>query len=576
MHDQRDGAGRAVWLRERLAELARNLGRVPNRSELSSFIIRYKVDLTEVDALVDDGDAKKSSRTRTSAAPPRPRAAVIPEARRPVEATTARPVSPLASPPASKPASSLSPLDIECLPKPDGDRTRDKVVRRAVDDLVDDWYRGGRELHYEDVSRLTAKRGLSAEQTAEILEELGDQGVEVVGLRTVRRLDEEGAECVRSKWGPSEAVSDLVRAYLLKIGKYPLIWADDEVRLGRQIRLGLDADAVLEDKGRRSALSAARLASLRDASAAGRRAHSEMVCANLRLVVSIAKRWSYEGCGVEFIDRVQDGNTGLMHAADKFDPTLGYKFSTYATWWIRQAITRGIADRGRLIRIPVHVHEKLGKMRGVRRDLAARLGREPTTTELSDVLEWPAATVQAMIDYSRPIASLDVLVGTEGDTTLGDLLSDQADIDGRTDPINCVLESALVRGLDVALASLPDRSAEVIRRRYGLYGGDDQTLEEIGLRFGLTRERIRQIESKAMSQLRSPETMASLRSYLIESDTESPPTRTRPVRQRSMSTVTGFSQAATSPLSQESAFRRAQIERDQVLYPTIAEIVDIA
>jgi RNA polymerase primary sigma factor len=576
--DRHADTGRAVWLRERLAELARNLGRVPNTNELSSFILRYQVDPAEINALVGDGGAKSSSRT-TSAAPSRPRAVSIPEARGPIETTPPRLVPSPAVPPVTEPASSAL-ADIDSLPTPEVVPTSDKVLRRAVDDLVDDWFRAGRELHYDDVTRLTTKRGLTAEQTAAILEELDEQGVEVAGLRTELRVDgdlvDDDLEGGEGRRRPSAAVSDLVRAYLLKIGKYPLIWAEDEVRLGRQIRLGLDADEVLDDESRRSALSPARLASLRDASAAGRRAHSEMVCANLRLVVSIAKHRSFEGCGVEFIDRVQDGNAGLMHAADKFDPTLGYKFSTYATWWIRQAISRGIGDRGRLIRIPVHVHEKLSQMRRVRRDLVGRLDRDPTTTELADALDWPAATVQAMLDHSRPIASLDVLVGTEGDTTLGDLLSDQADIDGRTDPVNCVVESACARDLDRVLADLPERSAEVVRRRFGLHGRPEQTLDEIGLHFGVTRERIRQIEAKAMDRLKQPHNLDWLRCYLYEDFSEQPPAPPDKHAQRLSAQAVGWTSAtAVAPvLDGPVALEARRLDGQLFLFDTVSDIVD--
>jgi RNA polymerase primary sigma factor len=554
--DRQAATGRTVWLHEQLAELARNLGRVPNTHELSSFISRYQVDPAEIDALVGGAGPKPFSQT-TSGPTLRSGTGSIPEPRGAIEIT--HPNHGLAPPvpPATVPAPMSLP-GIDSLPAPRVGRMSDKVLRRAVDDLVDDWYRAGRQLRLEDVTRLTTKRGLTAEQTAAILEELDQQGVEIAGLRTRLPVDDELEEGEGGR-RPSEAVSDLVRAYLSKISKYPLLWAEDEVRLGRQIRLGLDADAILDDEERRSGLSPARLSNLRDASAAGRRAHSEMVCANLRLVVSIAKHRSFEGCGVELIDRVQDGNAGLMHAADKFDPTLGFKFSTYATWWIRQRISRGIADRGRLIRIPVHVHEKLSQLRRVRRELLGRLDHDPTTAELAEALAWPVATVQAMLDHMRPIASLDALVGTEGDTTLGDLLSDEADVDGRTDPVNCVVESACARDLDRVLKRLSERSAEVVRRRFGLHGRPEQTLDEIGLYFGVTRERIRQIEGKAMSQLRKPRNLDRLRYYLFDDFSEHQPAS--PERQ------------ADRPPMRETAIPAVLLHRES-LDETVSDIVD--
>jgi RNA polymerase primary sigma factor len=562
-----------VWLRERLQELARNLGRVPNTNELRSFIIRYQVDPAEIDELVGASGSGRSL-AKPTAKPPACRPPSFSEVPRPSEAPV---VVPAAAIPAQGSPQSISPdppAEPEGIQRPEAAHTTGKAIRRAIDDLVDDWYRAGRVLHYDDVARLTTKRELSAEQTATIVEALEEHGVEVAGLRTERRVDDGFIDDGEDDGGRQSAVSELVRAYVLKIGEYPLICAEDEVRLGRQIRLGLDADAALQDEGRRSALSVAALASLRDASAAGRRAHSEMVCANLRLVVSIAKHRSFEGSGVEFIDRVQDGNAGLMHAADKFDPALGYKFSTYATWWIRQAITRGIGDRGRLIRLPVHVHEKLGLMRRVRRELTSRLDRDPTAAELADALEWPPATVQAMIDFSQPVVSLDVLVGTEGDTTLGDLLSDRADIDGRTDPVNCVIESAVARDLDRALAVLSERAAEVVRRRFGLHGAPEQTLDEIGLHFGVTRERIRQIEAKAMTRLRLPQNLTGLRSYLFE-DSEQPPTS--PVaqgRRRSTPNLGSTSATVAEPvLKVVSAAGQSNLDREQFLAETVSDIV---
>ena len=430
--------------------------------------------------------------------------------------------------PAVVPEQRLPPLPVPA-PAPVGTellaRHPDRAVRRALDDLVDDWHRAGGMLRYEDVTRLASKRELSAEQVADVLAGLDDSGVEVEGLAP-RGLeivnDSDQDDRFRAASTLSEKSSDVVRDYLRAIRRYPLLTAEDEVRLGRQIRAGLDADVVLRDTKMSAALLSERQAGLVNASSAGRRAHAELVCANLRLVVSIAKNASFHSCGVELIDRIQDGNAGLMHAADKYDATLGYKFSTYATWWIRQAIFRGIADRGRLVRLPVHVYEKVQQVRRARGELAGRLDRDPTSADIAERLCWEPAAVQALLDLSHPVVSLDVLVGTDGDTTLGDLLSDKADVDGRTDPVDCVIESACVRDIDRTLRVLDGRAAEIIRRRFGLRTGEKEPLDAIGLDFGVTRERIRQIEVKAIEQLQQSRNNGHLRSYLYDDEDGTP------------------------------------------------------
>ena len=248
--------------------------------------------------------------------------------------------------------------------------TADPAVRRAVDDLTDDWHRQGGRLGPDDVTRLVAKRSLTASQQANVLESLADLGIETETAAPQGRRPREGNETeddgeVAESLTATSLTTDQLKDYLRAIAATPLLFAEDEVRLGRAIQAGLAADEALnETRCRPSATSRARLGAI---SAEGRHAQRDLVQANLRLVVSIAKLRTYDGQGLDLADRIQEGNFGLMRAAVKFDPNLGYKFSTYATWWIRQSISRGLADRGRLIRLPVHVVENLHKIKGARR-----------------------------------------------------------------------------------------------------------------------------------------------------------------------------------------------------------------
>lgn len=401
----------------------------------------------------------------------------------------------------------------------------DAVVRRVVDDLTDDWYRQGGRLSDDDVTRLVAKRGLSAQQQAATLEALSNLEI---------RVEPTPAKPDSQPWvreearGPAEALAstslsaDQLKDYLKSISRTPLLFADDEVRLGRAIQAGLEAEAELKSEGPHPGWAQGRLESI---AAAGRQAQRDLVQANLRLVVSIAKLRAYEGQGLELADRIQEGNLGLMRAAVKFDPNLGYKFSTYATWWIRQSIGRGLADRGRLIRLPVHMVEGLHRVRAARRRLHSRHNREATLPELAEATSLAEATVLAILDYDRPVASLDAPVATtDGDLTFGDLLSEQADVDGRNDPVECALASALRRDLDELLSSvLDDRARDILERRNGYDGGVVRTLDELGQDYNVTRERIRQIEGKAYPIVRNAPGVLALYEYLSDHPTDASP-----------------------------------------------------
>ncbi|WP_331716885.1 sigma-70 family RNA polymerase sigma factor [Micromonospora echinaurantiaca] len=383
----------------------------------------------------------------------------------------------------------------------------DDVVGRALDDLLGDWARSG-QLSRADVALLATKRNLSSAQHGELLSLLEDAGVDLP-----RSADVRPKQAAPKGY---EIQGDSVGQYLQAIARYPLIGASREVELWSLISQGLAAQEQLAAVGEEGLPPSVR-SSLESRVADGRRAHAELVCSNLRLVVSIARSRHYDSSGVEFADRIQDGNIGLMRAAEKFDGSKGFKFSTYATWWIRQAIERGIGDRGRTIRIPVHMHEKVQKVRRAVSRLTSRLDREPTLAEISEETGVELGSVQAVLDLGRPFVSIDMLLGEEGDLHLSDVLLDDENRDGRTDPAEIVIH-AMFR-TDVArtlTALLSERAVQIIERRFGLGTGDEETLDVIGADFGVTRERIRQIQVKTLATLRESEEVVALRSYLVD------------------------------------------------------------
>ncbi len=303
--------------------------------------------------------------------------------------------------------------------------------------------------------------------------------------------------------------ADLVRAYLNGIGKTKLLTAEQEVDLAKRIEAGLFADerlAIADEQG--LDLDSQLRADLRTVMTEGRAAKNHLLEANLRLVVSIAKR--YTGRGLAFLDLIQEGNLGLIRAVEKFDYAKGYKFSTYATWWIRQAITRAMADQARTIRIPVHMVEQVNRMVRARRDLATTLGREPTVTEVATALCLEEYQVMELISYDREPVSLDQTVGEDGESALGDFV---ARIDPRDEPADAVSHGLLRGDVAIVLATLSQREQEVIRLRFGLDDGRQRTLDEVGREFGLSRERIRQIEKITLHKLRHPSRAQRLEAY---------------------------------------------------------------
>ncbi len=359
--------------------------------------------------------------------------------------------------------------------------------------------RPGGSLAAEEITEALVVAGLPAEAVDTALALLAQAGVEV---------EDEGPDggdaAETGETAASRVTSDPVRLYLREIGRVPLLVASQEVDLAQQIEAGLFAAARRAGRP----CGAAEAAELCVLEQAGVLAKQRLVEANLRLVVSIAKR--YVGRGMPFLDLIQEGNLGLIRAVEKFDYAKGYKFSTYATWWIRQAITRSIADQARTIRIPVHMVETLNKVIRAQRELLLALGREPTPAEIGREVDMPAPRVAEIQKLGQEPVSLDTPIGTDDDAQLGDLIEDTDAVV----PLEAASHVLLQAQLEEVLRTLTNREASVIALRFGLLDGTPHTLEEVGREFGVTRERIRQIESKTLSKLRHPSRSRVLRDYL--------------------------------------------------------------
>ena len=329
-----------------------------------------------------------------------------------------------------------------------------------------------------------------------------EKAVEASGGFVISHADEDDIPVQTSTI--TGATADPVKDYLKQIGKVALLNAELEVELAKRIEAGLFAQEKIE-QGKK--LSREMLFDLKRVMKDGERAKSHLLEANLRLVVSLAKR--YTGRGMQFLDLIQEGNLGLIRAVEKFDYTKGYKFSTYATWWIRQAITRAMADQARTIRIPVHMVEVINKLARVQRQLLQDLGREPTPAELARELDMTPEKVVEVQKYGREPISLSTPLGEDGDSEFGDLIEDTDAIA----PAEAISQVMLKRELERILGTLHPREAGVIRSRFGLGDGVQKTLDQIGEEFGVTRERIRQIEAKTMSKLRHPSRSPALREF---------------------------------------------------------------
>ncbi len=382
--------------------------------------------------------------------------------------------------------------------------------------------KAGRPLNVDDVVAVMPRVELTPEVLAEVRQFMTDNGIPFdeeppdvrpfdagAGRRIRRRQDP--ARMAAAAMARASGSADPVRMYLKEIGKVPLLTADEEVSLAKRIEVGACAAeeiARLNGEGQWKAIPTDRQRILRREVADGDRARQELTSANLRLVVSIAKR--HVGRGVPILDLVQEGNLGLMRAVQKFDHTKGFKFSTYATWWIRQAITRAIADQSRTIRVPVHMVESINKVLRAQRTLGAKLERDPTIPELADEVDLPAEKVEEILRIaSQDPLSLDTPIGDEDDTSMADFIADKG-----AAPLDLAARKLLEQTVRDVLGDLSERESEVVRLRFGLEDGRPRTLEEVGKEFGVTRERIRQIESKTLAKLRHPLRSDRLRDYL--------------------------------------------------------------
>lgn len=342
-------------------------------------------------------------------------------------------------------------------------------------------------------------------------DEIDTSEVEAVDIILPKATTKKGRRSRKSRGEGTTPIltGDPVRMYLKEIGKVSLLTASEEIDLAMKIEAGLEAARQLDDaEDQGIELTRAQRRRLSRVEQVGIEAKQSLISANLRLVVSIAKR--YVGRGMLFLDLIQEGNLGLIRAVEKFDYTKGFKFSTYATWWIRQAITRAIADQARTIRIPVHMVETINKLVRIQRQLLQELGREPTPEEIGEKMDLPAERVREIQKISQEPVSLETPIGEEEDSQLGDFIEDSAAVV----PADAASFSMLQEQLGQVLDSLAERERKVIILRFGLEDGHPHTLEEVGKEFGVTRERIRQIESKTLAKLRHPSRSSKLKDYL--------------------------------------------------------------
>ncbi len=355
-----------------------------------------------------------------------------------------------------------------------------------------------------DITAAFEGSDLPADAVESVVRLLADEGVEVLDAPPEEPEDRRGG---RAEIARRAVTGDLVRIYLREIGRVPLLTAQDEVELAKSIEAGLFAEETLRGGCPAHGPLGAEMAELAILGADGLRAKQRLIEANLRLVVSIAKR--YIGRGLVFLDLIQEGNLGLIRAVEKFDYTKGYKFSTYATWWIRQAITRAIADQARTIRIPVHMVETINKMARIQRQLHQDLGREALPEEIASEMGLSVARVSEIQRIAQEPVSLQSPIGEE-DSDLGDFIEDADAVV----PMEAAAFIMLQEQLERVLNNLTIREQRIIQLRFGLTDGHPRTLEEVGREFGVTRERIRQIESKTLAKLRHPSRAQMLKEYL--------------------------------------------------------------
>jgi RNA polymerase primary sigma factor len=392
----------------------------------------------------------------------------------------------------------------------------DSGLPRSIEDMLDAATEQG-ALTFGQVRRALDEAGVSPADAKKVLRLISERGIQIGADAPGTAPTEQAAAAtaideddVVDSWDHEVPTTDLVRVYLTDIGRVALLTAEQEVDLAKRIEAGLfAAEKLRQIDAKEAPKPKPRMRKdLEWIAADGTRARNHLLEANLRLVVSLAKR--YQGKGLTLLDLIQEGNIGLVRAVEKFDYTKGYKFSTYATWWIRQALQRAIADQGRTIRVPVHMVEQINKALRVKRDLATELGREPTFEELGNVLEMTAQRVEEILGYGRETLSLETPVGDDGTATFGEFIED-ADAPVAADVVDFGLLQDRLRSV---LGTLPERSAAVMRMRFGLDDGRARTLDEVGKDLGLTRERIRQIERDTLKELRKSDAAATLKAWL--------------------------------------------------------------
>lgn len=359
----------------------------------------------------------------------------------------------------------------------------------------------------ENMSQLEEVFMYICEEGIEVYDDGDDMNKEEPSGEEVKEMIEVGTApgpIIHVETSDEVSVDDTTSLYLKEMARVPLLTPQEELTLAKRLEAGQRASAKLS-KGRRGPAAEEKL---RELARGGDLAREHLIRANTRLVVSVAKK--YVGQGVPFLDLIQEGNLGLMRAVDKFDYKRGYKLSTYATWWIRQAITRALADQGRTIRLPVHMGDRLRKIYRTARELEQEWGRPPTPEEIADAMELDHRKVRWMLRVSPHPLSLEKPVGEEEDEELGSFVEDE----GTLEPAEATHQHLLHEGIEEVLSTLTPREARILRLRYGLQNGRSYTLEEVGRKFGLTRERIRQIESKALRRLRHPSRSRQLKDYM--------------------------------------------------------------
>ncbi len=365
---------------------------------------------------------------------------------------------------------------------------------------------------YDDVLAAFPRAEENLEELEDILATLMETGVKVGAPEEMERqeavaptrLDQSAVATNQQARFDTIAIDDTIGLYLKEVGRVPLLTAAEEVRLAKRMEAGKIAQEELSQDG----LNLEKRAEMEEVVQDGLAAREHLIRANSRLVISVAKK--YIGRGVPFLDLIQEGNIGLIRAANKFNYHLGHKFSTYATWWIRQAVTRAIADQSRTIRVPVHMGDQINKLLRTAHRLTQELGRDPTTEELAAALEIPTRKAEEMLRVARRPLSLEMPTDDDGDSELGDFIEDE-DISAPDEEVTFSMLRELLRGI---LQDLPPREVRILQLRYGLVDGETYTLEEVGKKLGVTRERVRQIEAQALSRLRHPTHSRRLKDFL--------------------------------------------------------------